>query len=257
MKEYKYKINGSLYKVAVGDIENNVAEVFVNGAPYKVEIQQEVPAHLVDHQQLMGSQMRILSISDITPNTDFEVNGEILKDSKLKEEYQQLIAKNIRESYNDLIKEFKLKGTRKQRNEALSRLLTKTILEDQRYGSDLLRACSLDENGEFIVPPNDPIQSIRIQQLLNSIIKTRINKQKVKGGPVVQASAFGLSEDLRIEFDNENPGKVKYFECYMPIPSEELEKALTKPDGSLMDIDEAEIAGIITEEMRKAIGYRI
>ncbi len=44
MKEYKYKINGSLYKVAVGDIENNVAEVFVNGAPYKVEIQQEVPA---------------------------------------------------------------------------------------------------------------------------------------------------------------------------------------------------------------------
>lgn len=220
-------------------------------------IQQEVPAHLVDHQQLMGSQMRILSISDITPNTDFEVDGEVLKDSKLKEEYQQLIAKNIRESYNDLIKEFKLKGTRKQRNEALSRLLTKTILEDQRYGSDLLRACSLDENGEFIVPPNDPIQSIRVQQLLNSIIKTRINKQKVKGGPVVQASAFGLSEDLHIVFDDKNPGKVKYFECYMPIPSEELEKALTKPDGPLMDIDEAERAGIITEEMRKAIGYRI
>ena len=25
MKEYKYKINGTEYKVAVGDIENNVA----------------------------------------------------------------------------------------------------------------------------------------------------------------------------------------------------------------------------------------
>ena len=38
MKEYKYKINGNTYKVAVGDIDNNVAQVEVNGIPYKVEI---------------------------------------------------------------------------------------------------------------------------------------------------------------------------------------------------------------------------
>lgn len=40
MKEYKYKINGNLYKVAIGDIDNGVAEVEVNGTPYKVEIEQ-------------------------------------------------------------------------------------------------------------------------------------------------------------------------------------------------------------------------
>ncbi len=38
MKEYKYKINGNTYKVAVGDIDNNIAEVEVNGVPYKVEL---------------------------------------------------------------------------------------------------------------------------------------------------------------------------------------------------------------------------
>ena len=38
MKEYKYKINGNAYKVAIGDIDNNVAQVEVNGIPYKVEI---------------------------------------------------------------------------------------------------------------------------------------------------------------------------------------------------------------------------
>ena len=38
MKEYKYKINGNSYKVAIGDIDNNVAQVEVNGIPYKVEI---------------------------------------------------------------------------------------------------------------------------------------------------------------------------------------------------------------------------
>lgn len=41
MKEYKYKINGNLYKVAIGDIENGEAEVEVNGTPYKVELEQK------------------------------------------------------------------------------------------------------------------------------------------------------------------------------------------------------------------------
>lgn len=39
MKEYKYKINGNVYKVAVGDIDDNTAAVEVNGVPYKVEIE--------------------------------------------------------------------------------------------------------------------------------------------------------------------------------------------------------------------------
>ena len=36
MKEYRYKINGNLYKVTVGDIEENQVQVEVNGTPYKV-----------------------------------------------------------------------------------------------------------------------------------------------------------------------------------------------------------------------------
>lgn len=38
MKEYKYKINGNIYRVAVGDVEDGVAQVEVNGVPYKVEL---------------------------------------------------------------------------------------------------------------------------------------------------------------------------------------------------------------------------
>lgn len=41
MKEYKYKINGTNYTVAVGEIENNVAQVEVNGTPYRVELDKE------------------------------------------------------------------------------------------------------------------------------------------------------------------------------------------------------------------------
>lgn len=47
MKEYKYKINGTNYTVAVGDIENNVATVEVNGTPYRVELDEKKPVNVV------------------------------------------------------------------------------------------------------------------------------------------------------------------------------------------------------------------
>ena len=39
MAQYKFKINGGEYEVTVNGIENNVADVQVNGTQYKVEIE--------------------------------------------------------------------------------------------------------------------------------------------------------------------------------------------------------------------------
>lgn len=44
MKEYKYKINGNSYTVAIGDIVDNIADVQVNGTPYKVELEKKASA---------------------------------------------------------------------------------------------------------------------------------------------------------------------------------------------------------------------
>ena len=41
MKEYKYKINGNSYTVAVGDVDGNQVFVEVNGTPYKVELPEK------------------------------------------------------------------------------------------------------------------------------------------------------------------------------------------------------------------------
>ena len=41
MKNYNYKINGNTYKVGIGDIDNGIAQVEVNGIPYKVELEQK------------------------------------------------------------------------------------------------------------------------------------------------------------------------------------------------------------------------
>ena len=44
MKEYKYKINGKEYAVAINDIVENVASVTVNGEEYKVEMEKTAKA---------------------------------------------------------------------------------------------------------------------------------------------------------------------------------------------------------------------
>ncbi len=41
MKEYKYKINGNEYTVAVGDVEGNIAKIELNGTPYEVELMDQ------------------------------------------------------------------------------------------------------------------------------------------------------------------------------------------------------------------------
>ena len=47
MKEYKYKINGNLYNVVIGDIEDNIAHVEVNGTHYTVEMEKKAKAEVV------------------------------------------------------------------------------------------------------------------------------------------------------------------------------------------------------------------
>ena len=51
MKEYKYKINGNTYNVAIGDIDGNVAQVEVNGVAYRVEMEDTKVATAVKSVQ--------------------------------------------------------------------------------------------------------------------------------------------------------------------------------------------------------------
>ncbi|MBQ8837775.1 MAG: biotin/lipoyl-binding protein [Bacteroidales bacterium] len=39
MKQYRFKINGNEYNVAVNSVSGNIADVTVNGTPYKVEME--------------------------------------------------------------------------------------------------------------------------------------------------------------------------------------------------------------------------
>lgn len=350
----KAEFDGIQAQVGEGglDIEETIYNpVYVDTIPLEDYIvQQEVPVHRFEDQQLYGSQIRILGISDITPGTEFDVNGEKLKDKALIDEYKHLHAENIYDAYNELFEELGLDSveafrkakvksfdayikdrnlpmeTQPQREAAqnsydayvqdtaiksivdlprgteirekffknVEYLLRKELRKDSRYSSDVRKACTLryDSNGyiiDFTVPLSDPIQSKRIQMLFNSIIKKKINKLKINGASVVQTASY--DRDLHIRFKNskgdilptfdeyrtkhkslsekeaiaaykkflqEEQAGVAYFECYAPVPNEQIERLITKPDGSRMSVEELRSKNPkLWESLSQMIGYRI
>lgn len=260
--------------------------------PYEdYAIPQEVPKHFLEHLQIMGSQARYLLIADLDPNAIFQVGDKPYLREGFIEEYENLIAENIEDAINNLAKELHLDSKSvKERNIAISKILQKEC-ENPRYGIDLLQACSVDENGKFRVPLSDPIQAKRIEQMINSIIKNRVNKQEIAGGPVVQVSNYGLSEALNIRFKDKN-GKllatkqefenneslkssyksynnyiennqfgIAYFEVLAPFYLKDIFSNFSNKDGSI-DIKAIENltdkdGNKVGEELLKMIGYRI
>ena len=201
-------------------------------------LQQEVPEHFKNHSQAHGSQIRMITPSDLdfykNPNADHndpdnqvfyewtEPDGtkKKLRADEFRREYEQTIADNIRESIDQLSQELHINSeNKKERNIALSKILQREILSSPRYGIDLIQACSIDkETGEFRIPKGDPIQAKRIEQLINSIIKNRVNKQKIAGGPIVQVTNFGTSRQLHIRFNNKDGGLLMTREEYEQNP---------------------------------------
>ena len=231
-------------------------------------------------------------------NNYITIDGKNVTIKEAKENYFNAIADNIRLSVNQVIKRFNLDSVdKRQRNIALSRILKDAILKDSRFGADLYWACDTNEYGEFNIPLSDPIHSTRIQQLLNSIIKNAINKQEIAGGPVVQATSWGLSDDLHIrfkaynnqillteeEFETENyptdyntgnylpkgdytsyedyvkdnQDCVAYFECYVPIQDQNIALDFTRKDDEGNEYIDVEAMKKANPKLLEMISYRI
>lgn len=237
--------------------QNDYDDRYVDTIPFEdYSIQQYNPAHLEGEQQL-GSQNRVLVFADMPNEIDgveqfIEINGEKVSVKQAKINYFKAIAENIAISEAGVRERFALDSpSRKIRNVALMRVLQEEIAKDARYGTDLQWACLLDESGNFNVPLSDAIQSDRIQQLLNSIIKNRINKQEISGGPVVQVSNYGTSKNLRIVRNSD--GTIKYYECYITAYDQQLYEDFGDGKGGI-DMEKIQKANPKLLEM---IGYRI
>ena len=226
---------GKLEDVTVNIKTGKYSQTYVHELPFEDYcLQQEVPEHFKNHEQVHGSQLRYIVVSELATKDSFgndatyEVEGRKVSADEFKAEYEQTIADNIEDSISELESALGLNSTStKDRNIALSKILQREILSSPRYGVDLLQACSVDENGRFRIPLGDPIQSKRVEQLINSIIKNRVNKQEIAGGPVVQVTNFGTSRELNIRFKDKNGGLLKTRAEYEKNP---IKKELSQTD---------------------------
>ena len=308
-------LKSHIYKEGTNDYDT---DNYVQEAPFEdYAIQQELPEHFKNHSQAHGSQIRMIIPSDLDFYYDAEKGKEHPEDEsnivkyewtddsgkkhslnaeEFRHHYESTIAENILNSLDNLAREFHLQDSngnpiedKKERNMALSQILVKEIDSSPRYGIDLRWACSLNDDGEFNIPLGDPIQCKRIEQLINSIIKNRVNKQEIAGGPIVQVSNYGASKQLHIRFNDkngnlmpseeefnkakeegtltdeqkkyssyqeyakENQGGIAYYEVFAPIWSDEIAEKFMDKDGNI-DMKAIEETN---PEMLNLITYRI
>lgn len=239
-------------------------------------IQTATPEHAIDAVQLVGTQIRKLITADISDDTIIEVDGKKMTKREWLDLYNAINTENILQAFADVDEIFK-------DPKKVEEILLEEIRGNQRYGMDMMRACTLDENNNFNIPLFDPVQSQRVQTLLNSVIKSRITKQKIRGGALIQVSDYGLTDQLNIVFKDKNgnplnyelykkehpnstresyeefvknaqkEGKlsIMYLECYMPAYSREFYEPLMDPNTHQLDVTK------LPEDLRKLIGYRV
>lgn len=206
-------------------------------------IQVQTPEHIIDVQNTFKTQIMKLITADILADYIHVGNRNMPKD-ELISLYQSLITENIIRSYADINEVF-------SDPKSLEKVLLEQITGSTRYSADMELSCTMDEDGNPIVPFFEPAFSQKTQELLTSTIKDRVTKQRIKGGSLIQVSAYG-TDDLHIVFEGEGSNKhIKYVECYMPAYSEDFYRPLMKDGTFELDISK------LDDNLRKLIGFRI
>lgn len=74
MKEYKYKIDGKKYNVAIGEIADNNVDVTVNGEVFNVEVEAE---KVEEKKKVVVSAATKPSTDDTEPNSNVNTNNAV------------------------------------------------------------------------------------------------------------------------------------------------------------------------------------
>lgn len=221
-------------------------------------IVQPMPNHYQETVQKIGTQIRKLGVSDISEDATLTIGKKNFNKQEFLKLYNDLHIENLLDSYYDIADRFST-------IQKVADTLQSEVNSNSRYGPELKQALELieDTNHEvnFALPLGDPVQSLSTQSMLHSILRNGVTKQKIKGGSLVQATSYGVSNKLNINFDRDSKGKlrIKEIECYMPwYSSEYLEPLMDKTNG-MLDINAKFEDGkpVIPEDLKRLVAYRI
>jgi hypothetical protein len=213
-------------------------------------IQQPTPEHIFDSEVIFGSQFRNLIMSDIPVDKPLTVNGIIKTFGEWKRLYNQCIIANLKEDFNTVAELFG--DIRKVQKKLLAQ-----IQGNPKYGKDVEEALELiQEDGEikFNLPLDNPNTTVAMQELLLSVFKNQITRQKIKGAACVLVSNIGYTSELNLLYEGEGENKrLAGVECYLPAVSKKFYKPFMIEKDGKVELDYNKLP----DELKKGIGYRI
>jgi len=226
---------GTQQKISWKDIADNKKPFVYELKKENYKRQTEVPEHHIDNEILFGTQLRKLILSGLNMSDEtksYDVAGVMMSAKEVFDLYQDLTARNVIESTNNL------KDIVKSPRKLLKKFKEQVIKDGLSSQYDLSLKL---KDGRLIIPPT---MSKAFEFLYNSMFN-KVIKQKIKGGQFVQVAPVG-NEDL--QFVRNDKGIITEAEVLLPWWTREF-----IPIGKDGEPDMTKIP----EAVLKAVGYRI
>jgi hypothetical protein len=223
-------------------------------------IQMGTPEHFVDALINIGSQVRKLIIEEFDTKDDTKTyvinglnDGQPMTSSEIINKYNELLSKNLEDSYNDVRSIFKNEDGTLNRDRMVEEL--KKFIIERELGTDYLEAVELIGDSPAI-PYWYPTISYNLQAIFSAFYKNNITKQQMKGMALFNSSSVGYNAEgvikkPKIVFGKD--GNIDHIEALIPAHSNRLMKFIDPATG-LIDVKKV---AEFDERLLKGVFYRI
>ncbi len=221
--------------------ETNVKYYYLSNDDYMY--QMDTPEHFRDTLQLFGSQIRKHIIANLDEDAEFYIEDMKFTGKNIASLFDDILAWNYDKNYKKVIDKI---GT----IDELARELQGGVMQ-RKFAENTTEAVQLmNYKGEkvFKLPLYFPLQSNRIFQMISSIFRNNIIRNKVSGGALYQVSSYGFDNSLKVHMKD---GHIEYVDCIMPYTYSNQLAQLADENGM---IDPSKVED---KELLKVICYRI
>lgn len=221
--------------------ETNVKYYYLSNDDYMY--QMDTPEHFRNTLQLFGSQIRKHIIANLDEDAEFYIEDMKFTGKNIASLFDDILAWNYDKNYKKVIDKI---GT----IYGLARELQGGVMQ-RKFAENTTEAVQLmNYKGEkvFKLPLYFPLQSNRIFQMISSIFRNNIIRNKVSGGALYQVSSYGFDNSLKVHMKD---GHIEYVDCIMPYTYSNQLAQLADENGM---IDPSKVED---KELLKVICYRI
>ena len=202
--------------------------------------QMETPKGHYNNDVTLGTQIRKLITKRVNQSANIIrrfKNNVVESVLVIQEEFNQLLIDDIKRAEQRFLKMVQ-KGGKRDAKKVLR--LLRTEINSRNNPSQYLEALEVigesDSNSEILtkLPASHPFHTEKIQNILFSIHRKKVNRMKFKSGyKLANASSIGFEKQPQIIFNNPaNPKEgIKHFEVYAPIHDTRLYEFVDEGSG--------------------------